>query len=140
MNSDDAGARRLAGTCLCGAVRYEVADAFAYAANCHCSNCRRATGSAFKPFAGIESDRLSVVQGRDDLMLYGDEAAHDAHCRRCGSLLYSLVRDGAYVHVAMGTLVDDPTIRPTEHIFVASKAPWHRITDDLPQHAAFPTT
>ena len=41
------------------------------------------------------------------LMIYGDETGHDAHCRRCGSLLYSLVRDGAYVHVAMGTLVDE---------------------------------
>ena len=50
---------------------------------------------------------------------------HDAHCRRCGSLLYSLVRNGAYVHVAMGTLVDAPSIRPTAHIFVGSKAPWY---------------
>jgi hypothetical protein len=44
-----------------------------------------------------------------------------------------VVRDGAFVHVAMGTLVDDPAIRPTRHIFVGSKAPWFTITDDLPQ-------
>jgi hypothetical protein len=43
------------------------------------------------------------------------------------------VREGAYVHVAMGTLADAPTIRPTHHIFVGSKAPWVTITDDLPQ-------
>ena len=43
----------LAGECFCRAVRYAVADEFAYALNCHCSNCRRTTGSAFKPFAGI---------------------------------------------------------------------------------------
>lgn len=59
---------------------------------------------------------------------------HDVHCARCGSLLYSRVREGKWVHVAMGTLVDAPTIRPTAHIFVGSKAPWHEITDDLPQH------
>ena len=40
---------------------------------------------------------------------------------------------GAFVHVAMGSLIDEPTIRPTEHIFVGSKAPWFEITDDLPQ-------
>jgi hypothetical protein len=51
----------------------------------------------------------------------------------CGSLLYSVVRDGAYVHVAMGSLVDEPTIRPAGHIFVGSKAPWYEITDELPQ-------
>ena len=55
------------------------------------------------------------------------------HCRVCGSLLFSVVRDGAFVHVAMGTLVDDPAIRPSKHIFVGSKAPWFTITDDLPQ-------
>jgi hypothetical protein len=44
-----------------------------------------------------------------------------------------VVRDGAYVHVAMGSLVDAPGIRPTKHIFVGSKAPWFEITDDLPQ-------
>jgi hypothetical protein len=56
-----------------------------------------------------------------------------ARCAACGSLLFSVVREGAYVHVAMGSLVDAPSIRPTEHIFVGSKAPWFDITDDLPQ-------
>jgi hypothetical protein len=127
-------ARILAGECYCRAVGYTVADEFAYAMNCHCSNCRRTTGAAFKPFAGIARDELSVIRGADKLKTYGDEANHDAHCGRCGSLLYSVVRDGAFVHVAMGTLVDDPSIRPTAHIFVGSKAPWFVITDDLPQY------
>ena len=126
--------RTLGGQCLCGAVHYAVEDEFVYAANCHCSNCRRTTGSAFKPFAGIARDKLSLVKGADSLTIYGDENAHDAHCKACGSLLYSLVRDGAFVHVAMGTLVDDPTIRPTAHIFVGSKARWFIIADELPQY------
>jgi hypothetical protein len=45
-----------------------------------------------------------------------------------------VVRDGGFVHVAMGTLIDDPSIRPSAHIFVGSKAPWFAITDDLPQY------
>lgn len=129
--------RRLAGRCLCGAVQYSVADAFGYALNCHCSNCRRATGSAFKPFAGIARDQLVVTQGEDVVRRFGDAVTHDAHCGTCGSLLYSVVREGAYVHVTLGTLVDDPSIRPSAHIFVGSKAPWFTITDDLPQHEAF---
>jgi hypothetical protein len=48
------------------------------------------------------------------------------------------VRDGQFFHVTMGTLVDDPGIRPMLHIFVASKAPWHEITDSLPQYAELP--
>ena len=127
-------ARILAGECFCRATRYAVADEFEYALNCHCSNCRRTTGSAFKPLAGIARDKLEVTDGQDSLMVYGDEENHDAHCRKCGSLLYSVVRGGAFVHVAMGTLVDDPSIRPTAHIFTGSKAPWFSITDDLPQY------
>lgn len=126
--------RILDGECYCRAVGYAVADDFAYAMNCHCSNCRRTTGAAFKPFAGIARDRLSVTRGETNLKTYGDEANHNAHCERCGSLLYSVVRDGAFVHVAMGTLVDVPSIRPTAHIFTGSKAPWFAIIDDLPQY------
>ena len=58
-------------------------------------------------------------------------------CAACGSLLFSVVRDGAYVHVALGSLVNAHGIRPTEHIFVGSKAPWFEITDDLPQFASW---
>ena len=124
----------LTGRCTCGLVQYQVTDEFLYAANCHCSNCRRTTGAAFKPFAGIERDKLRVTQGEGELMIIGDDAGYDARCKVCGSLLYSVVREGAFVHVAMGSLVDDPTIRPTKHIFVGSKAPWFTISDDLPQH------
>jgi hypothetical protein len=128
----------LAGKCLCGAVQYAVKDEFLYSLNCHCSNCRRATGSAFKPFAGIERHKLSISQGSDHLLIFGDErAAHDVHCKTCGSLMYSVVREGEFVHVTLGTLVDNPGIRPTAHIFVGSKAPWFTITDSLPQHDEF---
>jgi len=123
----------LNGRCECGAVHYRVADEFLYASNCHCSRCRAATGSAFKPFAGIESQKLELVAGADSLLVHGEETLNDTRCARCGSLLYSVVRDGEYVHVALGSLVDEPSMRPTKHIFVGSKAPWFEITDDLPQ-------
>jgi hypothetical protein len=130
--------KMLTGKCFCSRVHYTVADEFLYAMNCHCSNCRRTTGSAFKPFAGIERGKLRLTEGEDSLLVYGDDKANDTHCGRCGSLLYSVVRDGAFVHVALGSLVDAPGIRPTRHIFVGSKAPWFTITDDLPQHQEFP--
>jgi hypothetical protein len=123
----------LRGKCQCGTVRYEVADAFLYAANCHCSECRAATGSAFKAFAGIEREKLAITEGRDAVAVFGEEDLNDTRCGACGSFLFSVVRDGAFVHVAMGSLVDAPAIRPAKHIFVGSKAAWFEITDDLPQ-------
>jgi hypothetical protein len=118
--------RALVGTCECGTVQYRVADAFRYAANCHCSCCRAATGSAFKPFAGIEREKLEITHGVDALLIHGEDGLNDTRCGVCGSLLFSVVGDGAYVHVAMGSLADAPSIRPTHHIFV-------EISDDLPQ-------
>jgi hypothetical protein len=133
-----ANARVLRGGCECGTVRYRVADEFRYAMNCHCSRCRAGTGSAFKAFAGIERDKLEVTEGGDSLLVFGEEDLNHTRCGACGSLLFSVVREGAYVHVAMGSLVDAPSIRPTKHMFVGSKAPWFEITDGLPQFEEYP--
>jgi hypothetical protein len=132
--SSKGGPRTLTGWCECRATLYRVPDEFLYAGNCHCSNCRAGTGSAFKPFAGIEREKLEITQGGDNLLVWGDDMGNHTRCGTCGSLLFSVVREGEYVHVAMGSLVDEPTVRPTEHIFVGSKAQWFEITDDLPQH------
>ncbi len=131
------GDRVLVGGCRCGAVRYEVADAFVYSAICHCSGCRAATGSAFKPFAGIEREKLTVTEGVTVLAVFGEEDLNDTRCGACGCFLFSVVREGAWVHVAMGSLIDAPSIRPTAHIFVGSKAPWLEITDELPQYEEY---
>jgi hypothetical protein len=80
--------------------------------------------------------RLVVAKGQDQLWVLGTERGNDTRCRQCGSLLFSVVRNGAFVHVALGSLADQPSIRPTEHIFVGSKAGWSAIVDDLPQYAA----
>ena len=128
----------LEGGCECGAVRYRVADAFEYAMNCHCSRCRAGTGTAFKAFGGIQRDRLEVVEGADGLLVWGDDEGNHTRCGVCGSLLYSVVRDGGWVHVAFGSLAAEPSIRPEGHIYVGSKAPWFEITDDLPQFDELP--
>ena len=130
--------RQLVGTCLCGAVRYRVADEFSYSLICHCSQCRRATGAGSKPFAGIERGKLQVTQGADSILKFGGDLAHDVRCSVCGSFLFSVVREGRFVHVTLGSLVDEPSIRPNAHIHVGSKAAWEPILDDLPQHQELP--
>ena len=127
--------RTLTGECLCGTVAYAVADAFEYAMMCHCGQCRRTTGSAFKPMGGIAINQLSLTRGAEDVLTYGKADACDIHCGLCGSLLYSVVRGGAYAHVAYGTLAGAPGRLPDHHIFAADKAPWFTITDGLPQWA-----
>jgi hypothetical protein len=129
----------LRGRCACRAVAYEVADEFVAAFNCHCSNCRAMTGSAFLPWGEIERDRIRLIADEDSVLAVGDAGSGRAFaCARCLSLLYWTVRSGAYVRVPYGTLTDEPTLKPTAHIFVGSKAPWHEILDDLPRHDQYP--
>src|SRR3954463_6589355 len=109
MSSEQSNARILRGECLCRAVAYEVADAFEYALNCHCSNCRRATGSAFKTFGGVKLERLKLATEASNLMIYGGADAHDVHCISCGSFLYSAFPPRSYAHVTFGTLIDAPS-------------------------------
>ena len=131
----------LRGRCGCRAVGYEVEDEFVAAFNCHCSNCRATTGSAFLPWGEIERDKLRVTTGADSLTVLGDaDAIHEVHCRACLSLLYWISPDGRHVRVPYGSLVDEPSLKPTAHIFVGSKAPWHEILDDLPQHDEYPSS
>ena len=128
----------LRGRCACNAVAYEVSDEFAVAFNCHCSNCRALTGSAFLPWGEIEREKLRVTKGAGSLMVLGDaDADHAMRCRECGSLLYWTAR-GTFVRIPYGSLIDEPALKPTAHMFVASKAPWHEILDDLPQHDEYP--
>jgi hypothetical protein len=131
---------KLKGSCVCGAVQFLVDDAFKYAAYCHCSRCRRRTGSAFSAFAGIESDRLVLSAGAEHLRKLGErpEQAHGCHCALCLCPLYHVVNAGTLVHVQLGALTDAPSKKPDHHIFVASKAPWHEIRDELPQWAGLP--
>ncbi|HEV2591619.1 MAG TPA: GFA family protein [Gaiellaceae bacterium] len=124
----------LRGACACGATEYEVEDAFVYAMNCHCSNCRASTGSAYKPMAGIQREKLKVTREDVPMFVWGKEHAGDYRCGVCGSFLYSVVREGKWVHVTLGSLRDTPSKLPDHHIFVGSKAEWEVIGDDLPQH------
>jgi len=130
----------LRGRCACNAVAYEVSDDFVAAFNCHCSNCRATTGSAFMPVGQIEREKLAVTKGAESLLVEGNpDAAHAMRCGKCFSLLYWAYPDGC-VGVPYGTLVDEPTLKPMHHQFVGSKAPWHEILDDLPQHGEYPST
>jgi len=128
----------LRGRCACNAVAFEVADEFVASYNCHCSNCRATTGSAFLPWGDVAREKLTVTKGTDSLLVEGDRTTvYSMRCGKCFSLLYWTPRDG-YFRVPYGTLVDEPTLKPEGHMFVGSKAPWFEIRDDLPRYDEYP--
>ena len=131
--------RTLLGKCLCGAVQVSIADEFLYAGYCHCPDCRASSGSAFSAFAGIRKEKLQLTCDEESISKFRKNEDNVIYfCRHCGSWLFSIVRNGEFAHVRLGILIDDPSIRPTFHIFVGSKAPWDTICDGLPQFAGLP--
>jgi hypothetical protein len=127
------------GGCLCGAVRFRVAGRLFLAAYCHCTSCRRASGSAFAANASVRRDGVSFT-GAEHVREYESSPGKlRAFCSRCGSPLYSRVTaDPDVVRLRLGSFDGDPGVRPRFHICVGEKAAWFDITDDLPQFAEVP--
>ena len=125
------------GSCLCGAVRYEIRGRLGRMSHCHCSMCRKAHGAAFGTYAQVARRDFALLAGAESIRSYrSSPKVTRTFCATCGSTLQWSTDDRPdHVDVAMGTLDDDPGIRPAVHIFVASKAPWYEIADGLPQHA-----
>lgn len=130
----------LRGSCLCGAVRYEVREAPRTIYVCHCGMCRKASGSAFAANMLVARSGFAVVAGQSLLKGYPSSPGEQRHfCTQCGSPVYSQsdLRPEV-VSVRCGTLDDDPGIEPSEHIYVDSKAPWFTIRDTARQFAGAP--
>jgi len=105
----------LNGSCLCGAVRYRVQAPFIRFAHCHCSRCRKATGSGHATNLVVQPANLEWIQGRDQVQRFDLPSAKSfstAVCRTCGSPVPRLSRDGQRVIVPAGSLDDVPSIQP----------------------------
>jgi hypothetical protein len=125
------------GSCLCGGIQYEVTGSFGRVVHCHCSMCRKATGAAFRSRAAVPASAFHWLAGETLVSKYESSPGETrTFCRVCGATLPTFFRDHPeQIGLPLGTLDDDPGVRPSAHVFVGSKAPWFEITDDLPQFA-----
>ncbi|QCN96624.1 GFA family protein (plasmid) [Azospirillum argentinense] len=131
----------LAGGCLCGAVRYEVAERPMGVVNCHCGQCRRFHGH-FGAYITIPRETVAVSDSDGTLSWYRSSAkARRGFCSRCGSSLFWNGDESDLLDVAAGSL-DQPTgLATLRHIHIADKADYYTIDDGLerfPQGAPEP--
>jgi len=128
----------IVGGCLCGTVRYEVAGSFLAAGHCHCSICRRAHGAAFVTWGLLGPDQFHWTSGEEAVEGYeSSPGRRRCFCKMCGSPLAAM-HAGKVTEVVLATVDGDAGVRPREHIFVGSKAPWYEIADDLPRFQEWP--
>ncbi len=125
----------LTGGCLCGAVRFEVTAPPLGAGYCHCTRCRRRTGTAASVQAQLEPGSLRLVRGEEHVRAWQPpDGAAKEFCGLCGGQLWSRRADGA-IGVRLGAFDEDPGVRPAYRQYVAYAAAWEPIPDDgLPRY------
>lgn len=130
----------ISGKCLCEKVSYEIEGNLGPIFNCHCSKCRRWHGAAFRTRASIETGQFRWLSGQDNLSSYNSsDNVTKFFCKTCGSPLISTYKDKPDVlGIPLGALEGNISAEPQAHIFTASKASWHKITDALPQYDSWP--
>jgi len=132
------------GSCLCQGVAFELEGELTPIQLCHATRCRKATGGAFAPELLASAAGFRVLRGAELVRHYEAPLLDEpppylrAFCTRCGSPLPAAIPGTPFVLLNPGVLDDDPGTRPFRHAFLAQKAPWHDVRDDLPRFDARP--
>ena len=122
------------GGCLCGAIRYEVKGDPVRIANCHCDDCRRATGASFTTNVFVKEGDLVILQGTPKRFQHKSESGNTMtkeFCGDCGSQLFGSGSGNPGVkHAKVGTIDDASAIKPAINVFTSRKLPFTILSDD----------
>ena len=127
------------GSCLCGAVVFEVGDIAGPFELCHCRRCRKASGSAYAACLDAKTEGYRLVRGKDVIssfeapILERPPAYQVWFCSKCGSQVPDPEPSGERVEIPAGALDDTPPSTPDKHIYVDLKAEWDEIDEILPR-------
>ena len=125
----------IAGSCLCGTIRFQVSGEFDSFFLCHCKRCQKDTGSAHAANLFSSTASLTWISGLDKIQTYRvPETRHEkSFCSNCGSALPSVQLEGTLVVVPAGSVDSAIDIRPSAHICLASRAEWDARLEDIPK-------
>ena len=123
------------GGCLCGQVRFRLAGELIWAGYCHCSSCRRFTGSVVTNWVGVRDTDVVFTSGQP--AQFTQAGVDRGFCRDCGSsLTYRADRFPDYLQVHIGALDDCEAVQPMAHVHYAEKPGWFEVADQLPRYPA----
>jgi len=129
------------GSCVCGGIEFHLTEPFEVVHNCHCIRCRKARAAAHATNGFVSSDGIHFVKGEERLKTYKPPGARfftQVFCETCGGKMPHVDMERRLAVVPLGALDDDPKAKARDHLFVAYKAGWHDITDDLPTYEEDP--
>jgi len=125
----------LSGSCLCGAITYQVELPSKWCAHCHCALCRRSHGSAFVTWFGVPFTQFRLVTGEDCLRRFASSPeARRAFCRECGSsLFFQSERWPGEIHITLASAHGELDRAPQSHVYYDQHVSWFEVTDELPK-------
>lgn len=129
------------GSCLCGEVEYEFSGTMGVFQYCHCSRCRKFTGSAHAANIFVKKEQFQWLKGEHLLQRFEPENTKyfaTCFCGQCGSSLPWLSKNNKVMVIPAGTLNTDPGIEPQQNIFWGSRASWFICPSELIQHDELP--
>ncbi len=128
------------GSCLCGAVRFEIERKGLSAMHCHCTMCQKAHGTAYSTHVVVKAEQVRWLAGRELLTVYrSSEVGTRQFCHRCGSQIVAADQPGPGVWgIPVGLLEGDPEVRLLGHMYVGEKRSWVLLDGGLPQHETWP--
>jgi len=133
--------QKVTGSCLCRKVSFEITGNMGVFQYCHCSRCRKVTGSAHAANMFVSPEHFRWLSGEDNVGRYDPDFTKyiaTCFCKTCGSSLPWLSKSGKVVIVPAGTLDQDPGIRPSKNIFCGSRPDWYTSAESLPEHEEGP--
>lgn len=127
------------GSCLCGAIKIELSGSIEDIIHCHCSLCRKNSGTAYATNGFISASKFNVIDPQGKLGTYEFKLGKNRHfCTVCASPIFSSNADNpSKLRIRLGIIDSDITERPLSHNFVSSKANWDNLDADIPRYNGF---
>lgn len=128
------------GSCLCGATKFELTGEFKKFFLCHCSRCRKTSGSAHCANLFAPGAKLNWLKGEDKVSFYQHPETNFGRnfCSICSSLLPRYVEKSDLVVTPAGCLDTPVDIEPQAHIFIGSKGNWDGVLNNAHQFEKMP--
>ena len=131
----------LGGSCLCGAVKFEVTGEPRRFYRCHCSRCRKVTGTGHAVNLFLQPASLRWLKGQEHVAEFKVPEAKrfaNSFCVTCGARLPRQAVDSDVVMIPAGSLDDDAPLQPQADIFVGSRASWSCTSEQVPAYPEYP--
>lgn len=120
------------GSCLCGAISYEVAKFEPNMGHCHCSMCRKFHGAAFSSYGEVTKENFKWLKGKKLLETYiANNGTERQFCKKCGSSLSFKAASDEILEISLASLDENAPFDIDAHIFTESKVGWYEINDSL---------